>query len=277
VLAHSVEDAALILGVMAGYDPRDATTLEKPATKVKLNGKGALKGLKIGVPKEYFIEGLKPEMEKGVRAAIQELKKLGATVKDVSLPHTEYALPVYYIIAPAEASANLARFDGVRYGLRVKDDDLMQMFLRTRGRGFGAEVKRRVMIGTYALSAGYYDAYYGQAQKVRTLIRRDFEQAFEKVDIIAAPATPSTAFKIGARTSNPLEMYLEDVFTLPANLAGIPGLSIPIGLDSNQLPMSLQLLGPHFSEERLLQVGHAYQKVTEWHNNRPKLTADSLQ
>lgn len=271
VLAHTVEDAAMILGVMAGYDPLDATTLEKPAAKIKLNGKSGLKGLKIGVPKEYFIEGLNPEMEKGVRAAIKELQGLGAIVKEVSLPHTEYALPVYYIIAPAEASANLARFDGVRYGLRVKDDDLLQMFTRTRGRGFGPEVKRRVMIGTYALSAGYYDAYYGQAQKVRTLIRRDFEQAFEKVDIIAAPTTPGTAFKMGAHTNNPLEMYLEDVFTLPANLAGVPGLCIPVGLDSNELPMSLQLLGPHFSEERLLQVGHAYQKITEWHTVGPQL------
>ncbi|MEX1071208.1 MAG: amidase family protein, partial [Anaerolineales bacterium] len=216
-------------------------------------------------------EGLNAEVENGVRAAIKELQGLGAVVKEISLPHTEYALPVYYIIAPAEASANLARFDGVRYGLRVKQDDLIEMFTHTRGKGFGPEVKRRIMIGTYALSAGYYDAYYGQAQKVRTLIRRDFEQAFAEVDIIAAPATPGTAFKIGAHSNNPLEMYLEDVFTLPANLAGVPGLCIPVGLDSNELPMSLQLIGPHFSEERLLQVGHAYQKLTDWHTVGPHI------
>jgi len=185
------------------------------------------------------------------------------------LPHTQYALPVYYIIAPAEASANLARFDGVRYGLRAEDSNLLDLFTHTRGQGFGPEVKRRIMIGTYALSAGYYDAYYGQAQKVRTLIRRDFEDVFMSVDLIAAPATPSTAFRIGAHTGNPLEMYLEDVFTLPANLAGVPGLSLPVGFDHQQLPLSLQLLGPHFSEERLLQVGHAYQQVTDWHTITP--------
>ena len=271
VLAHSVEDVAAILNVMAGFDPRDATTLESAAPKIKLNGKNPLSGLKIGVPKEYFIEGLNGEVEKAVRAAIGQLEKLGAKVREVSLAHTEYALPVYYIIAPAEASANLARYDGVRYGLRVEKDELQDMFTHTRGQGFGPEVKRRIMIGTYALSAGYYDAYYGQAQKVRTLIRRDFEQAFEQVDLIAAPATPGTAFRIGAHTGNPLEMYLEDVFTLPANLAGVPGLSIPAGFDSQNLPIGLQLICPHFAEERLLQVGHAYQKVSDWHTRRPAL------
>ena len=270
VLAHTAEDAAAMLNVMAGFDPRDATTLESAAPKIKLAKRMELKGLKIGVPKEYFIEGLQPEVEQAVRVAIAQLEELGASTREVSLPHTEYALPVYYIIAPAEASANLARFDGVRYGLRVPQDNLFDMFTHTRGRGFGPEVKRRIMIGTYALSAGYYEAYYGQAQKVRTLIRRDFEQAFEKVDLIAAPATPNSAFRIGAHTGNPLEMYLEDVFTLPANLAGVPGLSLPAGFDSQQLPLSLQLLGPHFSEERLLQVGHAYQQATAWHKARPE-------
>jgi aspartyl-tRNA(Asn)/glutamyl-tRNA(Gln) amidotransferase subunit A len=272
VLARSAEDAAAILGVMAGYDPRDATTAESAAPKIKLNGMFDLKGLKIGVPKEYFIEGLQPEVERAVRTAITQLETLGAGVREISLPHTEYALPVYYIIAPAEASANLARFDGVRYGLRVPQDSLFEMFTRTRGQGFGAEVKRRIMIGTYALSAGYYDAYYGQAQKVRTLIRRDFEQAFEQVDLIAAPATPNSAFKIGAHSGNPLEMYLEDVFTLPANLAGVPGLALPVGFDSQGLPVSFQLIGPHFSEERLLQVGHAYQQITDWHTASPPAT-----
>lgn len=275
VLAHTAQDAATILSVMAGYDPRDATTLESPAPKIKLNGKDGLKGLKVGVPKEYFIEGVQSEVETAVRTAIDQLKDLGVQVREVSLPHTEYALPVYYIIAPAEASANLARFDGVRYGLRADNSDLMSLFTRTRGHGFGPEVKRRIMIGTYALSAGYYDAYYGQAQKVRTLIRRDFEQAFAQVDLIAAPATPNSAFRIGAHTGNPLEMYLEDVFTLPANLAGVPGLSLPAGFDSQELPLSLQLLGPHFSEERLLQVGHAYQQATNWHTVTPMAALDA--
>jgi len=269
VLAHNAEDAAILFNAMAGYDPLDATTVESKAPRIKLNGKAEIKGLKIGVPKEYFIEGVRAEVASGVRAAISQLEALGAKVREISLPHTEYALPVYYIIAPAEASANLARFDGVRYGLRVEDQNLIEMFSRTRGQGFGPEVKRRIMIGTYALSAGYYDAYYGQAQKVRTLIRGDFDEAFKQVDLIAAPATPSTAFRIGAHTGNPLEMYLEDVFTLPANLAGIPGLSIPVGFDHQQLPISLQLLGPLFSEERLLQVGHAYQQVTDWHTITP--------
>lgn len=269
VLAHSAEDAAMILNVMAGYDPLDATTVESKAPKIRLDSKASIKGLKIGVPKEYFIGGVQAEVASGVHAAIAQLESLGAKASEISLPHTEYALPVYYIIAPAEASANLARFDGVRYGRRVEDQNLIDMFSRTRGKGFGPEVKRRIMIGTYALSAGYYDAYYGQAQKVRTLIRRDFEEAFKKVDLIAAPATPSTAFRIGAHTGNPLEMYLEDVFTLPANLAGIPGLSFPIGFDLQKLPISLQLLGPLFSEERLLQVGHAYQQATEWHMVTP--------
>ncbi|MEX2160673.1 MAG: Asp-tRNA(Asn)/Glu-tRNA(Gln) amidotransferase subunit GatA [Anaerolineales bacterium] len=269
VLARTAQDAALILNVMAGYDPRDATTQESAAPKIKLNGKQGLKGLKVGVPSEYFIQGLQAEVEKAVRAAVAQLEKLGAQVRQVSLPHTAYALPVYYIIAPAEASANLARFDGVRYGLRVPEANLFDMFTHSRGQGFGPEVKRRIMIGTYALSAGYYDAYYGQAQKVRTLIRRDFEEAFRQVDLVAAPITPGSAFRIGAHTENPLEMYLEDVFTLPANLAGVPGLALPAGFDSQGLPLSLQLLGPHFSEGRLLQVGHAYQQVTDWHTATP--------
>ncbi len=274
VLAHTAEDAAIILNVMAGYDSLDATTLESKAPKIKLDSKTTIEGVKIGVPKEYFIEGVQAEVAAGVRQAIAQLETLGAKVRDISLPHTEYALPVYYIIAPAEASANLARFDGVRYGLRVEDQNLIEMFSRTRGQGFGPEVKRRIMIGTYALSAGYYDAYYGQAQKVRTLIRQDFEEAFKQVDLIAAPATPSTAFRIGAHTGSPLEMYLEDVFTLPANLAGIPGLSVPVGFDQQKLPISLQLLGPLFSEERLLQVGHAYQQATDWHTITPMASLD---
>ncbi|MBX3048271.1 MAG: Asp-tRNA(Asn)/Glu-tRNA(Gln) amidotransferase subunit GatA [Anaerolineales bacterium] len=271
VLARSAQDAALVLNVMGGYDPRDATTLEQAAPDIHLNGNATLKGLRIGVPQEYFIEGLQPEVEQAVRAAIAQLETLGAEVRPVSLPHTEYALPVYYIIAPAEASANLARFDGVRYGLRAEQDNLIEMFKHSRGQGFGPEVKRRIMIGTYALSAGYYDAYYGQAQKVRTLIRDDFARAFEQVDLIAAPATPSSAFPIGAHAEDPIQMYLEDVFTLPANLAGVPGLCIPAGFDSQGLPLGLQLLGPHFSEERLLAAAHAYQQVSDHHTRRPVL------
>jgi aspartyl-tRNA(Asn)/glutamyl-tRNA(Gln) amidotransferase subunit A len=274
VLARNADDAGLILKVMGGFDPRDATTVEKPAKLSNPAGKTSskpLKGLKVGVPKEYFIEGVSAEVEAGVRTAIEQLQKLGAKAVAVSLPHTEYALPVYYIIAPAEASANLARFDGVRYGLRVAQDDLMDMFTHTRGQGFGPEVKRRIMIGTYALSAGYYDAYYGQAQKVRALIRRDFDAVFEKLDLITAPATPSTAFRIGAHSNNPLEMYLEDVFTLPANLAGVPGVSACAGFDSQGLPIGLQMLGPHFSDERLLEVAKVYQTATDWHKQGPAL------
>lgn len=269
-LARNTDDAALILKVMQGYDKRDVTTVEKfPAAK-KSTAKG-LKGLKVGVPKEYFIEGLQSDVEQAVRDAIRQLEKLGAKAVPVSLPHTEYALPVYYIIAPAEASANLARFDGVRYGLRDAQPNLIDMFTHTRGKGFGAEVKRRIMIGTYALSAGYYDAYYGQAQKVRTLIRRDFDEVFKKVDLIAAPVAPSTAFRIGAHSNNPLEMYLEDVFTLPINLAGVPGLALGAGFDASGLPIGMQLIGPHFSDERLLAVGKAYQAATDWHTRRPVL------
>lgn len=271
VLGHSAEDVATIFSVLAGFDPLDATTSERPLPEIKLTKKTNLKGLKIGVPQEYFIEGVDAEVEAAVRAAIQELENLGAEIMEINLPHTEYALPVYYIIGPAEASANLARFDGVRYGLRVEDQDLIEMFKRTRGAGFGPEVTRRIMIGTYALSAGYYDAYYGQAQKVRTLIRQDFESAFEQVDLIAAPSTPTTAFLLGQHSDDPLEMYLQDVFTLPANLAGIPGISLPVGFDKKGLPIGMQLFAPHFEEARLLEATHAYQLNSDWHTRRPEL------
>lgn len=269
VLAHSVEEAAMLFRVMAGFDRRDATTSQSPLPEISLNGNRSLEGLKLGVPKEYFIEGVQAEVDAGVRAAIGVLESLGAEVEEISLPHTEYALPVYYIVAPAEASANLARFDGVRYGLRVEHEDVIEMFNRTRGEGFGPEVKRRIMIGTYALSAGYYDAYYGQAQKVRTLIRQDFERAFGKVDLIAAPTTPTTAFRIGEHSDDPLEMYLQDVFTLPASLAGVPGLSLNVGFDGQGLPIGMQLFGRHFAEDLVLRAGHAYQQATDWHLRRP--------
>ena len=270
-LAHDAVDLAVLYNLMAGFDELDATSVESPVPQVKLNGKVDIKGLRVGVPKEYFVEGLQPAVEAAVRAAIEELEGLGAQVKEISLPHSEYAVPVYYLIAPAEASANLARYDGVRYGERVESDDMIDMFKQTRGRGFGDEVKRRIMLGTYALSAGYFDAYYGQAQKVRTLIKRDFEKAFESVDVIAAPVAPTTAFLIGEHSGDPLAMYLEDVFTLPANLAGIPGLAFPVGFDGDGLPIGMQLMGAHFEEERLFQVTHAYQLATDWHTRRPEL------
>jgi aspartyl-tRNA(Asn)/glutamyl-tRNA(Gln) amidotransferase subunit A len=255
---------------MAGHDPKDATTMDMPVPPIELGQD--VRGLRIGVPKEYFIEGIQPEVEAAVRQAIAALEAMGASVHPVSLPHTEYALPVYYLIAPAEASANLARFDGIRYGPRVSGEAMWDIFFHTRGEKFGAEVKRRIMLGTYALSAGYYDAYYGQAQKVRTLIKRDFETAFEGVDVIAAPVAPTTAFKIGEHSDDPLAMYLEDVFTLPANLAGVPGLSFPVGFDSRGLPIGIQLMGRHFDEATLFRAAHVYQQATDWHMRQPELS-----
>jgi len=267
---RTAEDVAMIFSIMAGHDEKDATSINQPVPQIKFD-QDALRGLKIGVPKEYFIAGIQAEVEEKTRAAIEMLKNLGAEIREISLPHTEYALPVYYIIAPAEASANLARYDGIRYGPRVEADNLWDVYFKTRGGKFGAEVERRIMIGTYALSAGYYDAYYGQAQKVRTLIKRDFENAFKDVDVIAAPTAPTTAFTIGEHVNDPLAMYLEDVFTLPANLAGVPGISFNIGFDKNNLPIGLQLIGSHFREDLLLRVTHAYQQVTDWHKKQPLL------
>ncbi len=271
---RTAQDVGVVFSAMAGGDPRDATSTDVGVPKIDLSdvrGSMPLQGLRIGVPKEYFIEGVQPAVESAVRSAIELLGNLGATVREVSLPHTEYALPVYYIIAPAEASANLARYDGIRYGPREHGKDMWDVYYRTRGRRFGPEVMRRIMIGTYALSAGYYDAYYGQAQRVRTLIRRDFEAAFQDVDLIAAPTAPGTAFKIGAHADDPLAMYLEDVLTLPANLAGLPGLSLNAGFDEQGLPIGLQLIGPHFREDALLRTAHAYQQVTDWHTRAPEL------
>ncbi len=268
--ATQVRDVALIYSLIAGHDERDATSMAYPAPQIDLDNH-SLSGLRIGIPDEYFISGIQAEVADGVREAIKVLQSLGATVEMVSLPHTEYALPVYYLIAPAEASANLARFDGIRYGPRSEADSMWDIFNHTRGERFGAEVKRRIMLGTYALSAGYYDAYYGQAQKVRTLIKRDFEQAFEKVDVIAAPVAPTTAFPIGRHGDDPLAMYLEDIFTLPANLAGVPGLVFPVGFDAAGLPVGMQLMGSHFGEDVLFKAGHAYQQITDWHSRKPPL------
>ena len=270
-MARTVADAALLFEAIAGHDPLDATSMPVPVPPLRLE-QATVAGLRVGVPREYFIAGIQPEVEAAVRAAIRTLASLGAEVVEISLPHTEYALPVYYLIAPAEASANLARFDGVRYGLRAlasgwaeNGSALWAQYEGTRGQGFGPEVKRRIMLGTYALSAGYYEAYYGQAQKVRTLIRRDFDQAFEQVDVIACPVAPTTAFGLGAKTDDPLAMYLEDVFTLPPSLAGLCGLSVPCGFDSQGLPIGLQLLGPAFGEDVVLRAGHVYEQAAGWH------------
>jgi aspartyl-tRNA(Asn)/glutamyl-tRNA(Gln) amidotransferase subunit A len=270
-LALSAEDLVPFFEQMAAYDPRDATSMDVPPPKIDLNQVDGLRGLRIGVPDEYFVAGIHPEVEAGVKRAIAVMESLGAVVQRIRLPHTEYALPVYYLIAPAEASANLARYDGVRFGVRQPADAMWDMFRKSRGTGFGQEVKRRIMLGTYALSAGYYDAYYGQAQKVRTLIKQDFEQAFEEVDVIAAPVAPSTAFRLGEHNEDPLAMYLEDVFTLPANLAGVPGLAFPVGFDSQNLPIGMQLMGRHFDEQTLFHFAHAYQQVTDWHLQKPEL------
>jgi aspartyl-tRNA(Asn)/glutamyl-tRNA(Gln) amidotransferase subunit A len=271
VLARDAADATTVFSVMQGRDPLDSTSQDVPAKPIDLNNGGSLRGVCIGIPKEYFIEGIQPEVEERVRAAINVLQSLGAEVVDVNLPHTEYALPVYYLIAPAEASANLARYDGIRFGPRVEGSRLWDVFFKTRGAKFGDEATRRIMLGTYALSAGYYDAYYGQAQKVRTLIKRDFDQVFERVDAVACPVAPTTAFPIGAHGDDPLAMYLEDVFTLPANLAGVPGLSFPIGFDAQGLPVGMQLMGKPFREDMLLQMAHTYQQATDWHKRKPNI------
>ncbi|PWH13774.1 MAG: Asp-tRNA(Asn)/Glu-tRNA(Gln) amidotransferase GatCAB subunit A [Anaerolineae bacterium] len=269
VFGREMQEIALIYELMAGVDPRDATTVDLPVPHIDLNQNIELSNLRIGVPKEYFLPGMQPQVEQAIREAIRHLQALGAQVEEISLPHTEYALPVYYLIAPAEASANLARYDGIRYGPRLSAATMWDIFYRTRGEKFGAEVKRRIMLGTYALSAGYYDAYYGKAQKVRTLIKQDFERAFQTVDVIAAPIAPTTAFPIGEHTDDPLAMYLEDVFTLPANLAGVPGLAFPVGFDQQGLPIGMQLMGSYFQEELLFRIAHAYQLTTDWHLRTP--------
>mgnify|MGYP001773399465 FL=1 len=274
-ITKDVWDAAILLQWIAGPDPRDATSWPAPVPDYTRALIPDLKGMRVGVPPEYFIPGMQLEVERAVREAIEVLAELGAEVMEVSLPHTAYALPTYYMIAPAEASANLARYDGVKYGLRIQGETIWDTYRLTRGQGFGPEVKRRIMLGTYALSAGYYDAYYLKAQKVRTLIRRDFEQAFEKVDVIVCPTSPTTAFRLGERTSDPLQMYLADIFTITANLAGICGISIPCGFDSQGLPIGLQILGPALGEEKILRVAYAYEQATPWHRRRPPLTAAS--
>jgi aspartyl-tRNA(Asn)/glutamyl-tRNA(Gln) amidotransferase subunit A len=273
VLTKDVTDAAIMLEAIAGHDPRDSTSLDAsvPEYEAALARGDGLNGLRIGVPGEYFGKGIQPEVAAAVRAAIDELANLGAEIQDVGLPHTEYALPVYYLVAPAEASANLARYDGVRYGLRVDGDSPAEMYMATRGKGFGAEVKRRIMLGTYALSAGYYDAYYLKAQKARTLIKGDFDAAFEKVDLLATPVSPTTAFCIGEKADDPLQMYLSDLLTIGVNLAGNCGISVPCGFDEAGLPIGLQLIGPALAEERVLRAALAYERATDWNTRRPVL------
>ena len=269
--ARSVEDVARVLGVIAGQDPLDSTSMPTAAPDYAAALDGDIRGLTIGMPREYFAEGLQPDVERAVRAAARQLADMGADLRDVSLKHADYCLPAYYIIAMAEASANLARYDGVRFGARVDGADLIDTYKKTRGAGFGEEVKRRIMLGTYTLSAGYYDAYYGKAQAARTLIRADFDALFDEVDLLIAPVAPSTAFKFGDAADDPLRMILADVLTISANLAGICGLSLPCGFDAGGLPIGMQLLGAPFTEERLLRVGAAYQRATDWHLRSPAL------
>ncbi len=259
--AKTVRDAAILLGALAGHDPRDSTCASRPVPDYAAALSGDVRGMRIGVPKEYFVAGMEPEVERAIRAALAIYERLGARLVEISLPHTEYAIAAYYIVATAEASANLARYDGIRYGLRVAGDNTGELYNRTRAAGFGAEVKRRIMLGTFVLSAGYYDAYYLKGQKVRTLIRRDFERAFENCDLIATPVAPTTAFKIGEKMSDPLQMYLSDIFTISVNLAGLPGLSLPCGFDRDGLPIGMQLIGAPFAEETILRAGDAFERT----------------
>jgi len=273
-IARTVSDCALALQVIAGHDPRDATSVPLPVPNYLDALVPDLKGIRIGKPIEYFGEGIDPQVRECVERAIEVMVGLGAECEEVSLPHTEYALPVYYIIAPSECSSNLARYDGVKYGFRTEDDvDMITMMERTRDQGFGAEVKRRIMLGTYALSAGYYDAYYLKAQKVRTLIKRDFDRVWEKVDVLVTPTSPTVAFEFGARTADPLQMYAADVCTIPVNLAGLPGISVPCGFVDG-LPVGLQIIGKAFDEETILRAAYAYEQNTDWHTYRPKIGSE---
>ena len=271
VFAKDVTDVALLLAVIAGYDRRDSTSVNTFVPDYAAALRPDLHGLRVGVPREYFITGTQPEVDAAVRKAVDTLGELGASVREVALPHTDLALPVYYLLAPAEASANLARYDGIRYGLALPGETVAEEYQLTRGNGFGPEVKRRIMLGTYALSKGYYDAYYLKAQQVRTLIKQDFDRAWREVDVIACPVTPTTAFRLGEKSGDPLSMYLSDIFTLSVNLAGVPGISVPCGFDQAGLPIGLQLIGGPFNEESILRVAYAYEQATPWHARKPAL------
>lgn len=270
-ITKDVRDAAFLLGAIAGHDPLDSTSAEIPVPDyLKALAKRDLKKLRIGVPREFFAEGLDPDVEQAVKTAIGELKALGSEIKDIRLPRTDAAVAVYYVLATAEASSNLARFDGVKFGLRAPDTkDLLDLYMKTRQEGFGTEVKRRIMLGTYVLSAGYYDAYYGKAQAVRTLVCQDFEAAFNEVDLIVTPATPTPAFKLGEKSEDPLQMYLSDIFTISVNLAGLPAIALPCGFSRGGLPIGMQLIGRAFEEETMLRAAHAYEQSTQWHLKKP--------
>ncbi len=272
-LTKDVTDTATLMNVIGGYDPSDSTSANLSMPDLTRALRRDVRGVRLGVPKEYFIDGMDPEVEAAVAQAIETLKKLGAEVKEISLPHTEYAVATYYILATAEASSNLARYDGVRYGYRTPEGrDLLEMYMKTRAEGFGPEVKRRIMLGTYALSAGYYDAFYKKAQQVRTLIKRDFDEAYKAVDVIVTPTAPTPAFRFGEKTADPLQMYLSDIFTISVNLAGIPAISLPGGFSKGGLPIGLQILGRAFDEERVLRVAYTFEQETEFHKRRPSLS-----
>jgi aspartyl-tRNA(Asn)/glutamyl-tRNA(Gln) amidotransferase subunit A len=267
-----VEDCAIMMNALAGFDPKESTSVPAEVPDYRQYTGRDIRGWKVGIPREYFIEGIDPQVNTAIKNAIAVIEKIGGKCVDISLPHTQYCLAVYYIIAPAEASSNLARYDGVRYGFRSADiGDLLDMYKNTRSQGFGIEVKRRIMIGTYALSAGYYDAYYKKASQVRALIKRDFEEAWKKCDVILTPTTPTPAFKIGEKTDNPLQMYLSDIFTISTNLAGIPGISVPCGFTSDGLPVGIQFLAGHFEEGKLIQIASAYEKNAQIEKRRPQL------
>jgi aspartyl-tRNA(Asn)/glutamyl-tRNA(Gln) amidotransferase subunit A len=269
-IAKSAEDLALLLNVMAGFDARDSTSVERAREDYVRDLEKPLAGLRIGVPKEHFGEGLAADVGKAVEAALAQLEKLGAKRISIGLPSSGLSVPAYYVIAPAEASSNLSRYDGVRYGHRAKEySDLADMYRKTRAEGFGAEVRRRILIGTYVLSHGYYDAYYVKAQKIRRLIANDFVEAFKKCDVVIGPTTPTVAFKIGAKAADPVQMYLNDIYTIPANLAGLPGMSIPCGFGKSDLPVGLHIVGNYFTEAKMLNVAHQYQKATDWHKREP--------
>ena len=269
-MGRSAEDLALMLNVMAGFDERDSTSLQRDTEDYARDLNKPLNGLRIGLPQEFFAAGMGSDVAKAVEAAIAEYKKLGATIVDISLPNSRLSVPVYYVLAPAEASSNLSRFDGVRYGYRAPDyGDLADMYEKTRAQGFGAEVKRRIMIGTYVLSHGYYDAYYIKAQRIRRLIAQDFAEAFKQCDVIMGPTSPTTAFKLGEKGDDPVQMYLSDIYTIAVNLAGLPGMSIPCGFGENNMPVGLQIIGNYFDEARMLNVAHQYQLATDWHSRAP--------
>lgn len=269
-MAHTAEDLGLLLNVMAGFDARDSTSLERPAEDYLRHLDSGVRGLRIGLPKEFFAEGLSPDVARSIEAAVNEYRRLGATVVDISLPNMGLSVPVYYVLAPAEASSNLSRYDGVRYGHRAAEyGDLADMYRRSRAEGFGAEVKRRILIGTYVLSHGYYDAYYIRAQKLRRLIAQDFVEAFRQCDVIMGPTAPGTAFRFGEKSGDPVQMYLSDIYTIAVNLAGLPGMSIPCGFDTQGLPVGLQIIGNYFDEARMLGAAHAYQQATDWHRRVP--------